>query len=77
MLTGLCSARGSAALLWDQRQTQGQGDAKSAQQEEQREQGGECSGCPCFDHWKGKAKIELKNPARQNRAAVVLMVVFP
>jgi len=40
MLTGLCSARGSAALLWDQRQTQGQGDAKSAQQEEQREQGG-------------------------------------
>lgn len=34
-------------------------------------------GCPCFDHWKGKAKIELKNPARQNKAAVMLMVVLP
>ena len=60
--------------LWDQWQTQGQGDAKSAQREEQGELGG---GCPCFDHWKGKAKIELKNPAKQNKAAVVLMVVFP
>lgn len=42
-----------------------------------RARGGGGGGCPCFDHWKGKAKIELKNPARQNRAAVVLMVVFP
>lgn len=42
--------------------------------EKSKESGG---GCPCFDHWKGKAKIELKNPARQNKAAVMLMVVLP
>lgn len=42
-----------------------------------KESKGGRGGCPCFDHWKGKAKIELKNPARQNRVAAVLMVVFP
>lgn len=48
------------------------------QHNEKSKESGELAGggCPCFDHWKGKAKIELKNPARQNKAAVVLMVVF-
>lgn len=45
--------------------------------EKTKESGGVGGGCPCFDHWKGKAKIELKNPGRQNKAAVMLMVVFP
>lgn len=48
------------------------------QHNEKSKESGELGGggCPCFDHWKGKAKIELKNPTRQNKAAVVLMVVF-
>jgi len=39
MLTGLCSVGGSVVFLWDQWQTRGQGDAKSAQREKQGEWG--------------------------------------